>query len=177
MRHTIIRSALALAALALTSCSGPTSPPDAVDGTTPTVEEAQAFVKEADAGFRKVWTELETAAWAYNTNITPETEAAMAAEEAKLMAWVTEIVPKAKRFEGVEGLDPETERLLGVGLVGAGAGELIAEGVLAIELGATVKDLAESVHPHPTFSETLMEAARLFYGRSAPTKTETTRRS
>ena len=72
------------------------------------------------------------------------------------------------RTEGLTKLiiDPETERLLGVGLVGAGAGELIAEGVLAIEMGATVKDLAESVHPHPTLSETLMEAAELFYGTS-----------
>ena len=70
------------------------------------------------------------------------------------------------RTEGLTKLiiEPETERLLGVGLVGAGAGELIAEGVLAIEMGATVKDLAESVHPHPTRSETLMEAAELFYG-------------
>src|SRR3982750_142042 len=51
-------------------------------------------------------------------------------------------------------LDPDTERILGVGLVGAGAGELIAEGVLAIEMGATVTDLASTVHPHPTLSET-----------------------
>ena len=63
-------------------------------------------------------------------------------------------------------IEPETERILGVGLVGAGAGELISEGVLAIEMGATAKDLAESVHPHPTLSETLMEAAELFYGTS-----------
>ena len=63
-------------------------------------------------------------------------------------------------------IDPETERILGVGLVGARAGELISEGVLAIEMGATAKDLAESVHPHPTLSETLMEAAELFYGTS-----------
>ena len=63
-------------------------------------------------------------------------------------------------------IEPETERILGVGLVGARAGELISEGVLAIEMGATAKDLAESVHPHPTLSETLMEAAELFYGTS-----------
>ena len=61
---------------------------------------------------------------------------------------------------------PETERILGVGIVGHGAGELISEGVLAIEMGATAKDLAESVHPHPTLSETLMESAELFYGHS-----------
>ena len=63
-------------------------------------------------------------------------------------------------------IDPETERILGVGLVGVGAGELISEGVLAIEMGATAKDLAESVHPHPTLSETLMECAEVFYGHS-----------
>jgi dihydrolipoamide dehydrogenase len=70
------------------------------------------------------------------------------------------------RPEGVTKLviDQETERILGVGLCGSGAGELISEGVLAIEMGATVRDLAESIHPHPTLSETLMEAAEQFYG-------------
>ena len=66
-------------------------------------------------------------------------------------------------------LDTETERILGVGLVGPGAGELIAEGVLAIEMGATARDIAESVHPHPTLSETVMEAAEVFYGYSTHT--------
>jgi dihydrolipoamide dehydrogenase len=61
-------------------------------------------------------------------------------------------------------IEPETERILGVGIAGAGAGELISEGVLAVEMGATARDLAESVHPHPTLSETLMEAAESFYG-------------
>jgi dihydrolipoamide dehydrogenase len=46
---------------------------------------------------------------------------------------------------------------------------LIAEGVVAIEMGATVRDLAESVHPHPTLSETIMEAAEVFYGASTHT--------
>lgn len=63
-------------------------------------------------------------------------------------------------------LEPETERVLGVGIAGYDAGELISEGVLAIEMGATAKDLAESVHPHPTLSETLMECAELFYGHA-----------
>jgi dihydrolipoamide dehydrogenase len=63
-------------------------------------------------------------------------------------------------------LEPETERILGVGIAGAGAGELISEGVVAMEMGATAKDLAESVHPHPTLSETLMECAEAFYGYS-----------
>lgn len=66
-------------------------------------------------------------------------------------------------------IEPETERILGVGIVGAGAGELIAEGVLAVEMGATARDLADSVHPHPTLSETLMEAAESFYGTATHT--------
>ncbi len=64
-------------------------------------------------------------------------------------------------------LEPETERILGVGIVGHGAGDLISEGVLAVEMGATARDLAETVHPHPTLSETLMECAESFYGTSA----------
>jgi dihydrolipoamide dehydrogenase len=63
-------------------------------------------------------------------------------------------------------IDPDSERILGVGLVGPGAGELIAEGVLAIEMGATASDLKLSIHPHPTLSETLMEAAEVFFGQS-----------
>lgn len=65
------------------------------------------------------------------------------------------------RTEGLTKLivEPKKERVLGVGIVGPGAGEMIAEAVLAIELGATARDLAESIHAHPTLSETLMEAA------------------
>jgi len=72
------------------------------------------------------------------------------------------------RPEGVTKLviDPETERVLGVGIVGAGAGELIAEGVLAVEMAALATDLKLSIHPHPTLSETLMEAAEVFFGHS-----------
>jgi dihydrolipoamide dehydrogenase len=66
-------------------------------------------------------------------------------------------------------IEPETERILGVGIAGAGAGELISEGVLAVEMGATARDLADSVHPHPTLSETLMEAAESFYGTATHT--------
>jgi dihydrolipoamide dehydrogenase len=73
------------------------------------------------------------------------------------------------RNDGVTKLiiDPDTERILGIGICGPGAGEMIAEGVLAIEMGATVKDLALTIHPHPTLSETVMEAAELFYGHSS----------
>jgi dihydrolipoamide dehydrogenase len=70
------------------------------------------------------------------------------------------------RTEGMTKLiiDPQTERVLGVGIVGAGAGELIAEGVLAIEMGALAKDVALTIHPHPTLSETVMNSAEVFFG-------------
>lgn len=61
-------------------------------------------------------------------------------------------------------VDPKSQRILGMGLVGSGAGELVAEGVLAIEAGLPVHDLAKAIHPHPTLSETVMEAAEVFAG-------------
>ena len=72
------------------------------------------------------------------------------------------------RTDGLTKLifDPETERVLGVGLVGPGAGELIAEGVLAIEMGANATDLKLSIHPHPTLTETVMESAEVFFGQA-----------
>jgi dihydrolipoamide dehydrogenase len=78
-------------------------------------------------------------------------------------------MPTARREAAREGLtklvvDAESKRVLGVGLVGVGAGELIAEGVLAVEMGAVARDIAESIHPHPTLSETLMECADLALG-------------
>jgi len=63
-------------------------------------------------------------------------------------------------------LEPKSGRVLGVGIVGAGAGELIAEGVLAVEMGASAEDLKLTIHPHPTLSETLMESAEVFFGQS-----------
>ena len=51
-----------------------------------------------------------------------------------------------------------------MGICGVGAGELIAEGVLAVEMGAVAEDVAASIHPHPTLSETVMEAAESFDG-------------
>jgi dihydrolipoamide dehydrogenase len=63
-------------------------------------------------------------------------------------------------------IDAETERVLGVGIVGRGAGEMIAEGVLAVEMGALAEDLALSIHPHPTLSESEEEAAEAFLGSS-----------
>ncbi len=81
---------------------------------------------------------------------------------------------RALTYDRTDGLtklvvDAESERILGVGIVGHGAGELIGEGVLAVEMGAVVEDLAQSVHPHPTLSETLMESAEAFYGVSTHT--------
>ncbi|MHC1738390.1 MAG: dihydrolipoyl dehydrogenase [Ignavibacteriaceae bacterium] len=71
------------------------------------------------------------------------------------------------RSDGVTKImvDPETERILGVGICGPGAGELIAEGTLAIEMGANLTDLKLTIHPHPTLSETVMEAAEVFFGQ------------
>lgn len=63
-------------------------------------------------------------------------------------------------------LEPGTHRILGVGIVGHGAGELIGEGAVAVEMGATAEDLASIVHPHPTLSETVMEAAEVFFGHA-----------
>jgi len=70
------------------------------------------------------------------------------------------------RVDGMTKLliEPQTERILGVGIVGSGAGELIAEGVLAIEMGATASDVKLTIHPHPTLTETVMEAAEQFFG-------------
>jgi dihydrolipoamide dehydrogenase len=72
------------------------------------------------------------------------------------------------RTDGVTKLiiHPESERVLGVGICGPGAGELISEGVLAIEMGATARDVAMTIHPHPTLSETVMESAEVFFGHA-----------
>ncbi len=61
-------------------------------------------------------------------------------------------------------VDPETQARAGRGHRRRGAGEMIAEGVLAIEMGAVARDVLESIHPHPTLSETVMESAELAYG-------------
>lgn len=71
-----------------------------------------------------------------------------------------------ERTDGLTKLiiDAKTERVLGMGIVGVGAGELISEGVLAVEMGAVVSDIKLSIHPHPTISETVMESAENFFG-------------
>jgi dihydrolipoamide dehydrogenase len=72
------------------------------------------------------------------------------------------------RTDGLTKLlfDPETEIIIGMSIVGPGAGELIAEGVLAVEMSATATDLKMSIHPHPTTTETIMESAEGFFGQS-----------
>jgi len=72
------------------------------------------------------------------------------------------------RTEGLTKLifDKKTERILGMGIVGPGAGEMIAEGVLAVETAAVARDLAESIHAHPTLSETIMESAEGLFGQA-----------
>ena len=72
------------------------------------------------------------------------------------------------RSDGVTKIlvNPENQRILGIGICGPSAGELIAEGVLAIEMGANLTDLKLTIHPHPTLSETMMEAAEVFFGQS-----------
>lgn len=72
------------------------------------------------------------------------------------------------RNDGVTKIvvDPDSKRVLGVGIAGPGAGELIGEATHAIEMGALAEDLALTIHPHPTLSETIMGAAELIYGHS-----------
>jgi dihydrolipoamide dehydrogenase len=111
-----------------------------------------------------VFTDPEIA-WAGLT----ETQAAKEGRKIEVARFPWGASGRAIAIDRVEGLtkllvDPETERILGVGIVGAGAGELIAEGVLAIEMGATVSDVKLTIHPHPTLTETIMESAEQFFG-------------
>ncbi len=111
-----------------------------------------------------VFTDPEIA-WAGLT----ETEAKKQNREVKVSRFPWAASGRAQTLGRPEGLtkiivDPETERVLGVGIVGAGAGEMIAEGVLAIEMGASARDLAMTIHPHPTLTETLSEAAEAIEG-------------
>ena len=98
-----------------------------------------------------------------------ESEAKQKGIEIKVAKFLWGASGRALTLDRPDGLtkliiEPDSERILGVGIVGSGAAELISEGVLAVEMGATARDIAESVHPHPTLSETLMEAAESFYG-------------
>ncbi len=67
-------------------------------------------------------------------------------------------------------IEEDTERILGAGIIGKNAGDLISEAVLGIEMAARASDIAMTIHPHPTVSETIMEAAEVFYGHPAHIK-------
>lgn len=103
-----------------------------------------------------------------------ETEAKEKGIEVRVAKFLWGASGRALTLDRTDGLtkliiEPGSERVLGVGIAGVGAGELISEGVLAVEMGATARDIAASVHPHPTLSETLMEAAESFYGTATHT--------
>ncbi len=111
-----------------------------------------------------VFTDPEIA-WAGLT----ETQAAKDGRKVEVARFPWGASGRAIAIDRVDGMtklliDPETERVLGVGIVGSGAGELIAEGVLAIEMGATASDVKLTIHPHPTLTETIMESAEQFFG-------------
>ena len=100
-----------------------------------------------------------------------EAEAAKEGRKVEIAKFPWGALGRAVAIDRPDGLtklviDPETERILGVGMVGSGAGELIAEGALAVEMAALATDLKLTIHPHPTLSETVMEAAEVFFGQS-----------
>jgi dihydrolipoamide dehydrogenase len=100
-----------------------------------------------------------------------ETEAQKQNREVKVARFPWAASGRAVTLDRPEGMtklliDPQTERVLGVGIVGVSAGEMISEGVLAIEMAALAKDVAMTIHPHPTLSETIMESAEVFFGTS-----------
>ncbi len=111
-----------------------------------------------------VFTDPEVA-WAGLT----ETQAQNENREIKVAKFPWAASGRAITLDRPEGMtkilfDPQTERVLGVGIVGVSAGEMIAEGVLAIEMAALAHDVAHTIHPHPTLSETVMNAAEIFFG-------------
>jgi dihydrolipoamide dehydrogenase len=100
-----------------------------------------------------------------------ETQAQKENREIKVAKFPWAASGRAVTLDRPEGMtkiifDPQSERVLGVGIVGVGAGEMIAEGVLAIEMAALAHDVAATIHPHPTLSETVMNAAEVFFGTS-----------
>jgi dihydrolipoamide dehydrogenase len=102
--------------------------------------------------------------------------AGLTEEQAKLADVPIEVVKypwaasgRAQALGRTEGftkllIDPDSDRILGIGIVGTNAGDMLTEGVVAIEMGTTARDLAESIHPHPTLSETLGNAAEVYLG-------------
>jgi dihydrolipoamide dehydrogenase len=113
-----------------------------------------------------VFTEPEIA-WCGLTE-TQATERGLEIDAAKFPWGALSRAITVDRPEGLTKLvvDRGSGRVLGIGIVGSGAGELIAEGVLAVEMGATAEDMRLTIHPHPTLSESLMESAEVFFGQS-----------
>ena len=100
-----------------------------------------------------------------------ETQAEKDGREIKVARFPWAASGRAMTIDRTEGMtklifDPKTERVLGVGIVGVSAGEMISEGVLALEMAATATDVELTIHPHPTLSETIMESAEMFFGTS-----------
>ena len=100
-----------------------------------------------------------------------EAEAKAAGKEVVVAKFPWAASGRAQTIGRTEGLtkmivEPKTERILGVGIVGPGAGELIAEGVLAVETAAVARDLAETIHAHPTLSEAVKEATEVAAGHA-----------
>lgn len=100
-----------------------------------------------------------------------ETEAKKQNREVEIAKYPWGASGRAVTLNRTDGLtkliiDPQTQRVLGMAIVGVGAGELIAEGVLAVEMGALASDIKLSIHPHPTLTETVMESAETFFGQS-----------
>ncbi|MBI3601958.1 MAG: dihydrolipoyl dehydrogenase [Candidatus Omnitrophica bacterium] len=100
-----------------------------------------------------------------------ETDAQKQGKDIKVVKFPWAASGRALTLDRQDGLtkliiDPQTQRILGVGIVGVGAGEMISEGVVAIEMGSVARDLKLSIHPHPTLSETIMETAEMFFGTS-----------
>jgi dihydrolipoamide dehydrogenase len=113
-----------------------------------------------------VFTDPELA-WAGLT----ETEAQKLGRKVEIAKFPWAASGRALTLDRTDGLtklviEPGSERVLGVGIVGPGGGELIAEGTLAIEMGAVASDLALTIHAHPTLSETVMESAETFFGHA-----------
>jgi dihydrolipoamide dehydrogenase len=113
-----------------------------------------------------VFTDPEIA-WAGLT----ETQAAKENRTVNVVKYPWAASGRAITLDRIDGLtkiilDPANERVLGIGIVGVGAGEMIAEGTLAIEMGATAEDLKLTIHPHPTLTETVMETAESFFGHA-----------
>ena len=100
-----------------------------------------------------------------------EVQAKAEGREVKVIKFPWQASGRAAAMQHSDGvtkllIDPATGKILGAGIAGKGAGEMISEGALAIQTGATAHDLASVIHPHPTLSETIMEACESFYGTS-----------